>query len=595
MNKFKMLLTPRELRHLWLMTGLLFVKAILQVIGIVSILPFMALVANPNLVHTNKWINKFYVFGGFSDEHSALVAAGIAMLIYMALSNAFVAFVGWVQIKFTSGISHRMGVRMARSYIGEPYEFFLTRSAINLLKRVVQEVAVFVRQILIPALEVVSKGLVSIIIFLMLVLVDAQLAGTVFLVLGGSYVMIYLFKQNLLRSLGEERLDQNRERFKSVSDLMSGIKEIQLYNARAYFFERFTNSSAHLASIVPRIHLVTTAPRYLVETLAYGGILIVTLYLLEYAGSIEDLIPVLSLYAVAGYRLIPSLQSTFEAIAVIRHSWPVVDELILDYNRPISPVGLGQRKPVKKLPFEDTISFRNVSFTYGSEQVPALKPMNFDLKCGSNIAFVGRTGSGKTTLVDVLTGLLLPSSGEILIDGTVLDATTKVNWQQQIGYVTQELFLFDDTVMRNIAFGVPDDKIDEDRVIEAARIAQAHDFIVDSLPKGYNTVVGDRAVRLSGGQRVRLGLARALYRKPSVLVLDEATSALDGITERAIIEELVESPAEFTLILIAHRMSSVRSCDSIFLLEDGYLKDAGTFDELMKTSDVFSEMQDLTS
>ncbi len=595
MKKLKLLLTPKELKRLWLLVGVLVVKALLQVIGIVSILPFMALVARPELVQTNKWLNKVYVLGGFESAHSMLIATGIAVLIYMALSNAFVAYVGWIQVRFSMGVSHRMGVRMIKSYISEPYEFFLTQDTIDLLKRVVQEVSVFVRQVLITGLDVVSKGLVSIVIFLLLVIVDIQLATIVFVVLGGSYAVIYFLKRKLLLSLGQERLDKNAVRFKSLSDLMTGIKEIQLYDARPYFFDRFFDASKRLADIFPRIHLLSQTPRYLVETLAYGGILLVTLYLLEFEGSVADVVPVLSLYALSGYRLIPSLQGTFQGVALVRQAWPVLDEIILDYNRNTSGGGISRREHLEKLPFEDTLSLRDVSFTYEGEHSPVLKSISFDIKRGGHVAFVGRTGSGKTTLVDVITGLLSPTSGEITVDGTTLSSGNMVRWQQQIGYVTQELFLFDDSVAHNIAFGVPDDEIDFDRVIEAAKIAQAHDFILELLPKGYDTVVGERGVRLSGGQRIRLGLARALYRRPSVLILDEATSALDGITERAIIDELVESPADFTLILIAHRISTVKSCSSIFLMEDGVMSDAGTYNDLLKTSDVFSEMTELTS
>jgi ABC-type bacteriocin/lantibiotic exporter with double-glycine peptidase domain len=595
MKKLKLLLTTRELRHFLLLLGLLVVKAILQVIGVASILPFMSLAAKPDLVHTNEWLNKIYLLGGFENEHSMLVALGVMVLVYIALSNAFVAFSGWVLSKYTMGIAHRMGVRMVRSYIAEPYEFFLTRTSIDLLKRVIQEVGVFVQQVLAPLLDVISKGLVSLVIFVMLFIVDAKLASIVMVVLGGAYMFIYLAKRRALRSLGEERLAMNQIRFKSMSDLMTGIKEIQLYDARPYFFTRFFESSKRIARIFPQIHLVTVSPRYLIETLAFGGILLVTLYLLKYSGSIVNAIPVLSLYVVSGYRLIPSLQSTFQSWTTIKHAWPVVDEIMLDYNRPAVQDKLTRMDPENRLPYQKNISFKDVSFTYAGEEAPALKSINCDIKRGDKVAFVGRTGSGKTTLVDVLTGLLAPTSGTISIDGSELTEANRGRWKQQLGYVTQELFLFDDSITRNVAFGVPDDEIDHKRVIEAAKMAQAHDFIMESLPKGYDTTVGERGVRLSGGQRVRLGLARALYRKPSVVILDEATSALDGITERVIIDELAQSPYDLTLIIIAHRMSSVKSCDSIFVLENGILSDAGSYDDLLKTSDVFSEMQELTS
>ena len=594
MNRLRQLLTRSESKRLSVLVSLLMLKALMQVIGIASILPFMSLVAKPELVHTNEWLNKVYVMGGFENERSMLIGVGIAILVYMAVANAFVAGLVWLQARLTLDIGHRIGVRMVRSYITEPYEFFLTRQSIDFLKRVVQEVSMLVRQVLVPVLDLVSQTLVSLVIFLMLVLVDAVLATTVFFVLAGAYVLVFISKRRMVVSIGEERVKYNQIRFRSLADLMGGIKEIQLYDARPYFFERFKDASEYLAEIVPRVRLVLHAPRYLVETLAYGGILLVTLYLLEYGESFEDVIPVLSLYALSGYKLIPALQNAFQSYTTIKHAWPVVDEIMVDYNRPTGPVTLDRRK-VDRLPFDRTLAFKDVAFTYEGEESPALKSIDFEIRRGSKVAFVGRTGSGKTTLIDVLTGLLSPTKGEVLVDGVRLHESNASQWQRQIGYVTQELFLFDDTVTRNIAFGVPDDEIDFDRVLEAAKVAQAHGFVTELLPKGYDTMVGERGIRLSGGQRARLGLARALYRKPAILILDEATSTLDGITERAIIEKLVDGMDDLTLILIAHRMSSVKSCEEIFLLEDGMITGAGSFDELLKTSDVFFEMRELTS
>lgn len=595
MKKITGLLSTKEVTRLWILLVLIAVKAVLRVLGIATILPFMALVTDPEVAHTNKWLNFFYEGGGFTSERSFLLAVGGVLLLYMALSNSFVALVGWIQAKYTASVAHRISTRMIRSYVSESYEFFLTRNTIDMLKRAVQEADLFVKTVLSPLLEFISRSLIAVVILLMLLLVDPKLALISFGVVGGAYGVIFFAKRTLLAQLGQSRVDANKVRFRALAELMTGIKEIQLYQSRPYFYQRYFNSSEEIASIMPRAHLLSIVPRYLVETIAYGGILLITLYMIGFGGELEKSIPILSLYAFAGYRLLPALQAAFQSIATVKHGWPIVEEIQKDVSQTPVDASLVRGRRVDPMPFSARISLKDIDFTYAGEERPALRRISLDIDKGSSVAFVGRTGSGKTTLVDVMTGLLLPTAGQLQVDETPITARNRAEWQARIGYVTQELFLLDDTVAHNIAFGLSDDEIDHDRVIEAAKSAQAHDFILELLPKGYDTVIGQAGVRLSGGQRVRLGLARALYRRPSLIILDEATSALDGITERAIIDELVHAERNYTLILIAHRMSTVKTCDSIFLLEDGELIDTGTYHDLLESSVVFSEMKELTS
>jgi ABC-type multidrug transport system fused ATPase/permease subunit len=595
MKKLRLLLNAREFKFFLLLMGVMVVHALLQVIGIASILPFMSLVANPDLVHTNEWLNRAYVLGGFENERSMLVATGVAVMVYMAFSNSFFTFVDWIKVKYSASITHRLGVRMTRAYISKPYEYYLTRHSIDFLKRVLHEVNTFSSQVIFNLLEFASKSLVSVVILLLLFAVDVTLATVVFLVLAGMYSVFFLVKRRMVESLGEERISQNRLRFRSLSELMNGLKEIQLYDARTHFYDRFAKSSESLSKVAPRIRLVTVVPRFIIETIAYGGILLITLYLLEYSGSIDEAIPMLSLYALAGYRLVPSLQQSYQSFTNLRHAWPVVDDIIVDYEKASTMLEDFDPRPVARLPFTCHIEFEDVNFTYHGEDASVLNSISFKIARGSTVGFVGRTGSGKTTLIDILTGLLSPTSGRVMVDETPLTDENRGGWQKNVGYVTQELFLLSDTVAHNIAFGVPDEEIDMERVVEAAKLAEAHNFITELLPEGYDTSVGERGVRLSGGQRVRLGIARALYRRPSLIILDEATSALDGITERAIIDRLIQSTDNLTLVLIAHRLSTVKSCDDIFLIEEGVLASAGTFSDLLRNSDVFSEMQELTS
>lgn len=595
MNDLRALLTRREQNRMLALIFVLIFRSILEVIGVISILPFMALVSEPSLIDSNQWLAAAYRYFGFQSHQSMLITTGIASLLFLSASNGFTVFSGWIQSKFVTRVVHRLSTRIVRSYVTEPYEFFLRRNTSDLLSRVIQEATISMKEVLGAILDLVSRGFVCLIIFVMLLLINVILALIMIGVLGGVYLLIYLMKRSILDTLGAERIASNRDRFRSLTNLLSGIKEVQLHGVQQGFLDRFETASRFLADIAPRLHLMASVPRYVVETTAFGGILLVTIYLLAFSGGIQGALPILTLYALSAYRLLPSLQRVFLAATSLKHSWPAVKDLRRDYNRPIISISKIDLEPLERLSLTREMTVDNISFTYEGESAPTLSNISLRIDHGSHVAFVGRTGSGKTTLVDILTGLLHPETGVVSIDHERLTQENAARWQRSIGYVTQELFLLDDTVTRNIAFGLPDDSVDMDRVMSSAHIARAHEFVTTLLPDGYDTVIGDRGVRLSGGQRVRLGIARALYRDPSLIILDESTGALDGITEKEIVDELVNLSDDLTLILIAHRLSSVKSCDRIYFLEDGQITDSGTYEELLASNVTFGELTRLTT
>jgi ATP-binding cassette subfamily C protein len=334
-------------------------------------------------------------------------------------------------------------------------------------------------------------------------------------------------------------------------------------------------------------------PRYVLETVAFGGIIIITLYLLLLKKDMNQVLPILSLYAYAGYRLMPALQNMFAGVARARYFLPSLDILhqnIKSHFEEATTHSSSVSKRHKPLIFEDHIKFDNVSFRYPGCTEPVIKQLSMVIRANTTIGLVGATGAGKTTLVDIISGLLRPESGRLLVDNEEISQNNIFSWQQSIGYVPQQIYLLDDALCRNVAFGISDDDIDRQAVIDALKIANLYDFVSRELPNGLDAIIGERGICLSGGQRQRLGLARALYHRPKMLILDEATSAVDGITENVIMDALAALDHQKTIVVIAHRIATVKECDLIFIMDDGKIVDSGTYNQLIESNKCFRAM-----
>lgn len=585
-KKLQLILLRKEKQQLkWLLVTII-LMALLEVIGLTSILPFVHLAANPESIYENKWLYKIYTEGGFESYTSMLIFAGVVMLIFLTTANLFTVFTTWLQYKVAWEIAHNISARLLKAYLNRPYAFFLNSNTSELQAKIVMEVGQVCTNILVPLNDLIARSLVVIVIFALLLFVDIKTAFIILVVLGTLYSMIFLLKKGILNRLGVDRVQVNLRRFRSMSDALTGVKTSRIYDAQDFFYERFESASKYYSTIHPRVHLISILPKSLIEIIGFGGIILATIYILTNGGDMKAALPAFSLYVIAGYRLLPSLQRVFSAATKIKHALPVLDTV---YD------GLNKRKQVVQVddtmlkPLSRDIKFDHVGFSYKEGSFEIFSDLNLKISKGETIAFVGSTGSGKTTLVDLFVGLLEVTNGSILIDDVPLKITETKKWQAQIGYVQQDVFLFDDTITNNIAIGEPADQIDMNGIIEATKIANIHQHII-SLKEGYETFVGERGVRLSGGQQQRIGLARALYKKPRVLVLDEATSALDGLTENKVIESLKKNSADWTIVIIAHRLSTVRHADCIYVLDKGKIVESGSYDTLMNNNAKFKEM-----
>lgn len=571
---------------------LVFILGLLEVVGVVSIFPFMDMLARPDAISSNEWLTWIYERGGFKSPQNLLVTLGIAIIILLGLTNAFFILTTWVQYRFSWRVSHSISTRLLRKYLSKPYQFFLTTNSSDLKTYIIGEANTLTNGVLTPTIELISRGLVSLIIFGVLIYIDPWIALIMFTSLGGAYFLIFMSRKNYVKKIGEHRLEMNALRFRSISELMDGIKTITVYDVQELFHERFVYASSEFSNIQPNFNLILLVPKYVLEFLAFGGILGITLYLYIQSGDIQSAIPRLSLYALAGYRLLPALQRAFGSATNLRHHYPVLNKLHRDLSNQIPNTRPIDQSPL--LPFQHQISFDKIAYRYENTNQPVIFDLNLQIEKGKVVAFVGATGSGKTTLIDLLVGLLHPSKGQILIDGIPLTEDNKKSWYKQIAYVPQEVFLFDETITNNITLKEAKETTDMEQVVNAAKLADLFQFVSSELPNEFDTIVGEKGVRLSGGQRQRVGLARALYRQPTVLVLDEATSALDNITEQGVIQSIRSLPDSMTVVIIAHRLSTVKHADCIYLMDQGKIIDQGTYESLINTNEQFRKMVDIS-
>jgi ATP-binding cassette subfamily C protein len=448
-----------------------------------------------------------------------------------------------------------------------------------------------------PALRGLAKGCVALAIIGFLVFVNPLVAFIVALVLGGAYSGIYLIVRQKLDTIGGRRVQANQGRYQSVSEVFGGIKEVKLRGKEEIFLEQFDRPAKEYALYRTLSKVINQAPRYILEMVAFGGIILIAVYLIFIQKNIQQVIPMLGLYAFAGYRLMPALQRAFKGLAKARFNKVALETLYEDlHEEPKSLSGKvkvnGRRKQNESetLELHDRIEVKDVTFTYPEAEEPAIRDLSLTIPARSTVGFVGKTGSGKTTAVDILLGLLRPEEGSIWIDDVPLHQDNLRDWQDTVGYVPQHIYLADDTITNNIAFGVPEEQIDKGAVEEAMKRAQIYDFVTEELSEGAQTIVGERGIKLSGGQKQRIGIARALYHAPSVLVFDEATSALDQATESRVMKAIRDLSGEHTIILIAHRLSTVREVEKVFMLEGGHISYSGSYEELLEVSSSFREI-----
>ena len=587
LRKIIFLLSGHERKQAFLLLLMILVMALLDVIGVASILPFMAVLTEPTLVETNLILNKMFKISnkfGIENNKQFLFALGVLVFVLLLFSLSFKALTSYVQVRFVQMRQYSIGKRLVRGYLNQPYSWFLSRHSADLGKTILSEISEVVGAGMAPVMELIAKGIVTILLISLLILADPKLAIIVGLSLSGLYGLIYKLAFKYVDQIGKERLKNNQMRFTAISEAFGAAKEVKVGRLEEIYIKRFSDPAKIYARNLAAVKVISQLPRYALEAIAFGGILLVILYLMAKTGSFSNALPIISLYVFAGYRLMPALQQIYNSITSITFVTPSVNKLYDDIKN-LKPFNTNQNQSA--MPLENQITLKNIYYNYPNSSKIILKNINLSISAKTTVGLVGTTGSGKTTTVDIILSLLNPQKGTLEIDDQVITNQNSKAWLRSVGYVPQHIYLSDDTVAANIAFGVEAENIDQEVIEKVSKIANLHEFVTNELPKKYQTTIGERGVRLSGGQRQRIGIARALYHNPKVLILDEATSALDNLTEKAVMDAIDNLSKKITIILIAHRLSTVKKCDKIYLLEKGELKNEGTFEELIKINDNF--------
>ncbi|MBT5271593.1 MAG: ABC transporter ATP-binding protein [Candidatus Marinimicrobia bacterium] len=568
---------------------MIIVMALLEVVGVASVMPFISVLANPEVVESNLWLNAVYTTLGFRELRAFIFFLGIVVFAFLVLSIGFKALTTYALLRYTMMCNYSLSKRLVAGYLYQPYDWFLNRHSADLGKTILSEVQRVVIGSIVPMMQLIAGCTVALALLALLISVDPMLALAAIVSIGGAYVLIYLALRHYLVRIGDESLQANRERYEVVQEAFGGIKDVKVAGLEGAMVNRYDGPAKLFVSNQASSQVVSQLPRFALEIVTFGGILAVVLHLMASRGGLQQALPVIALFAFAGYRLMPALQQIYGNLSKVRFSGPALEALHQDFKRLDKGQELIRHYP-EPLGLNEDITLGAVHYTYPGAERPTLNNLTLTIPARKTVGLVGTTGSGKTTMVDIILGLLTPSGGELQIDGKSMIPKNVRAWQRTIGYVSQHIYLSDDTIAANIAFGMPVEHINMDAVERAARVANLHDFVINDMAQGYATKVGERGVRLSGGQRQRIGIARALYHDPDVLILDEATSALDSFTEQAVMEAVHNLGHRKTIILIAHRLSTVQGCDTIFLLEKGELKGQGSFDELIESNERFRAM-----
>ncbi|MEM1154328.1 MAG: ABC transporter ATP-binding protein [Pseudomonadota bacterium] len=548
-------------------------QGILQVLGVTSIFPFLAVAADPERIQNSRFGSALLEQLPSMSETELLTATGISAIVMLLLSSLTNVAASFLRNRYGQNYAHWLRLRLMRQLVQQPYDYFLQQNSAILHKKVTSDVSTYTNSILLPLLDsaaqLVTIGLLAITLFL----VDPMISIGATLLIGGYYLFFFLFLSPVRSAAQRGLLEANRGASKDSLTFFNGIKTIKVHDVEEYFVESYARFSAVQAKILAFLPIYASAPRYLIEPVAFGGLVLYVLYLGSVGGSFVDMIPNLGVIALAGYRLIPAVQMLYGQLTQVhtmRHALDEVFQEFLSIER-VSARSEGKLKFSREIDFENSIELKGVTFSYPTSKRVVLRALNLSIGLGDAVAILGSSGAGKSTLVDLLLGLHRPSSGELLVDNRAISFDDMSSGRSLIGYVPQDIYLVDDTIRRNIAIGIESSSVDGSLLQNVCRQAQLLDFVENELADGLDTIVGDRGVRLSGGQRQRIGLARALYRQPSLLILDEATSALDNETESLVTLALNDLRGEVTLIVIAHRYSTIEMIPRKYRLVDGQL------------------------
>ncbi len=586
------LLTPSQRKRFYVLQILVTLVAILEIFSVASIIPFMALVADMNQLQEDGFIAQVYQSSGITSETQFMFLMGLCVLTILIISSLISIFTIWKLSMFAFSIGSEIADRLYTYYLRQDWLFHSEGSSAQLTKKIATETVRVTGGILVPLMHLNAKFVLALLMITSIFIYDAKVAIVGAIIFSLTYYTLTIAVKRRLESYGLATTKVMEQRFRLMNEGFGGIKDLLLLGRDYDFIKRFNKTGVFLAFSQGTGTALIQAPRYLIELLAFGSLILLILYLLiSYDGDLSVILPILTLYAVGAIKLLPAFQQIYQSISVINSNTAAFNEIREDLKN-IKLAELQTLKAKDKQSYlypKKQLALKNISFTYPNKDKKVLNQINISIPARSIIGIVGPSGAGKSTIIDVLLGLIKPQQGYLVVDDTVIDDHNRRSWQNSIGFVAQNIFLSEGTIAENVAFGLPNEEINLEQVQKALNLASLEEFC-ETLSDGIHTKVGERGVQLSGGQRQRIGIARALYHKVEVIVFDEATSSLDGITEKQIMEAIHGLSGNNTIILIAHRLKTVQNCDQIYFIENGKIDDQGTYDELIEKNERFKNM-----
>ena len=567
-------------------------SSFLETISVLSIGPFMTLVSSPETINSNFYTSKVYQYLNIQEPNNFLILFGGLILFIMIISAFFSMITIWRLSILGGQIGADLSNRMFNYYVNRPLSFHLQTNSSQLASKLIVESNRLTHSVLLQFLYLNSKLiliLMMIITILITVPIIAILSTLLFLV---SYISIYRFASYRLNRNGIVISNESQSRMRTINESFGGIKDLLIHGLQTNFISKYKKSTDNYYSSWSSNQVLALLPRYAIELTAYGTMISAILFLLfSFDNNIGKVLPIIAVFGLASMKMLPAFQQCYFSVSTMRanmNAYLVVRKELLDIRNQENSYD-EDLEPESELTFKEKVSLHGISFKYQENKDEVLNDISFDINANQTVGLVGASGSGKSTVINILIGLLQPTKGSITVDGQELTKANLGAWQQKIGFVSQDIFLLDASIKENIAFGYHPKDIDLKRIEKVLEMAQLDKFVL-TLPNGIDTSVGERGMQLSGGQLQRIGIARALYGNPEILVFDEATSNLDRISEKLIMETIATIGKSTTIIMIAHRLSTVKECDNIFLFNNGSLEDSGSYDYLQKTNSQFADL-----
>ncbi|MGD1899323.1 MAG: ABC transporter ATP-binding protein [Phormidesmis sp.] len=569
-------MSRRRQRQLALLLVLMIVASFSEVVSLGTVVPFLAALSNAEKILQEQQLSFLLQIFSIETTSGLVTLLALTFISAVVLANGLRILAINVQTRIAANISSDISCQLYNTTLLQPYSFHVNSNSSDLINTVTGDAKALTNSVLMPFLELTTNSFVSLALIVGLFLIDAKIALTATVVLGSAYVCIYRLRSSLLVRNSKVMAYNRQQQIMTVQEGLGGIRDVLIGGSQTFFQSAYQRADRPYQNALASNRVIGMTPRYIVEAIAMALIGLLALSLGR-NGDFSQAVPILGGLALGANRLLPAIQQSFSAIVKIQGARASLQRILTGLGRPVD--SMQTYIPVAGLPLKNKLTFENVGFRYSDDTNWVLKDFNLEIQPRTKVGFVGTTGSGKSTAADLLLGLLKPQQGRICVDGQPLEGERLRQWQKSIAHVPQHIFLTDATIAENIAFGVPKEEIVSDRLYTAARLAQIDAFI-RGLPAQYETYVGERGVRLSGGQMQRIGIARALYQQASVIVFDEATSALDNNTEKEVMAAINGLSRQFTIVMIAHRLSTVEECDQIFELHQGKVVRTGTFKDL---------------